>query len=144
LIIGPGDLYTSITPILLVSHVQSVIKASKAKIIYVMNLMTKSGQTTNYTAVDHLNDISQYLGKVPDTVIINNGKVPVSIMEWYSSHHEKLVVNNLQSAGYSGTVVEADLITHDEFIKSDSDALTRSILRHDSEQLTKVLLKIIV
>src|SRR3989344_2150773 len=63
IIIGPGDLYTSIIPNILVKGVSDVIKGPKAKKIFVMNLMTKFGQTTNYTAQDHVNELEAYLGK---------------------------------------------------------------------------------
>ena len=67
IIIGPGDLYTSIIPILLVDGMRERIQASHAKIVYVMNLMTKSGQTSGYTAMDHIKDLEYYLGKNPTT-----------------------------------------------------------------------------
>src|ERR1035437_8639171 len=62
IIIGPGDLYTSIIPNLLVKGIQPAIKASKGKKIYVLNLMTKYGQTTRHTAKDHVKDLEQYVG----------------------------------------------------------------------------------
>ena len=61
LLAGPGDLYTSIIPVLLVDGIKMHNKKS-SKIIYIMNLMTKSGQTTSYKASDHVNDLVKYLG----------------------------------------------------------------------------------
>ena len=82
---GPGDLYTSIIPILLVDEMKERIQSSHAKIVYVMNLMTKSGQTSSYTAMDHIKDLEHYLGKKPDHIIINNGKIPEDIIQWYTT-----------------------------------------------------------
>jgi uncharacterized cofD-like protein len=144
IIVGPGDLYTSIIPILTVNNIQNVLKHSQAKIIYNMNLMTKAGQTTNYTALDHLNDISTYLGRTPDIILVNNSQIPEYITTWYEEHHEHPVTNNLNSTNFTGTIIEEDIIEHNGFTKSSADALTRSILRHDSEKLTKVLLKLIL
>ncbi len=139
LIIGPGDLYTSIIPILVVDGIQHAIINSNAKIIFFMNLMTKTGQTTNFKAQDFLIDLSKYLGKEPDYVIVNNGEIPKSILDWYASHHESVVENNLDTKFFRGTILKEDLINRNHITKSSADALTRSILRHDSKKLTEVL-----
>ena len=80
IVIGPGDLYTSIIPVLLVNDVKKAMKKSKAKIIYIMNLMTKSGQTTNYKASDHVKDLVKYLGREPDYILINNGIIASKVL----------------------------------------------------------------
>jgi uncharacterized cofD-like protein len=144
LVVGPGDLYTSIIPILLVDHLQDVVKKSNAKIIYIMNLMTKAGQTTDYTAYDHVKDVTKYLGRAPETVILNNAPIPDEIHEWYASHQEHIVVNDLVKNGYEGNIIEADIVDNSQFVKKSSDDLTRSILRHHSQKLTQVLLKLLV
>lgn len=143
IIIGPGDLYTSIIPILLVKGIKEIMQQSKAKIVYVMNLMTKSGQTSDYKATDHIADLSQYLGKMPDVVIVNNGEIPHDILQWYESHDERLVENDLATSNYQGNVVVADVVDRTKFTTSKTDVLTRSILRHDSEQLTLKLYDLI-
>lgn len=143
IIVAPGDLYTSIIPTLLVPGIKEAIQQSKAKIIYVMNLMTKSGQTTNYTASDHVEDLTQYLGRTPDIVLINNGEIPAEIISWYASHHEHLVKNNLEGSNFQGEVIEADIVDRNVFTSNKADALSRSILRHDSERLTLQLYNLI-
>ena len=60
-VIGPGDLFTSIIPNLLVSGISDAINKSKAEVVFVMNLMTKYGQTTGFTASDHLADLEKYI-----------------------------------------------------------------------------------
>ncbi len=141
IVIGPGDLYTSIIPVLLVNNIQDVIKNSSAKIIYNMNLMTKSGETTNYKASDHLQDLASYLGRAPDIVIINNGEIPKHILDWYLEHDEKPVENDLDHTTFNGTIIEGDVIDRSPHEKTKSDELTRSILRHDCEKMAKILLK---
>jgi len=139
LIIGPGDLYTSIIPILIVDGIRQAIMTSHAKIIFFMNLMTKTGQTTNFKTQDFLADLTRYLGKEPDYLIVNNGAIPQSILDWYASHHEQVVDNNLDTKRFRGTILKEDLINRNHIAKSSADALTRSILRHDSKKLTEVL-----
>ncbi|QQG44827.1 MAG: YvcK family protein [Candidatus Roizmanbacteria bacterium] len=143
IIISPGDLYTSIIPILLVKGIKETIQQSKAKIIYILNLMTKSGQTTGYTALDHIYDLTYYLGKTPDTVIVNNGEIPQNILQWYQSHNERLVKNDLFKSGFKGNIIEEDVVDSSKYIESKADVLTRSILRHSIEKLTLKLFDLI-
>lgn len=143
IIIGPGDLYTSIIPILLVNGMRERIKSSQAKIIYVMNLMTKSGQTSGYTAMDHIKDLEHYLGKKPDHIIINDGKIPEDIIQWYTDHHEKPVVNDLNKSCCNGSIIEEDVVDNVSIEKSRADVLTRSVLRHDSNKLALIIQKLI-
>ena len=143
IIIGPGDLFTSIIPVLLVKEIKETIINSKAKIIFIMNLMTKSGQTNNYSAADHLKTLTNYLGKKPDVIILNSRSIPLTILDWYKKNNEKPVNNDLQMQKYSGKIIEKDIIDIRQFEQTESDRLTRSILRHDSDKLAKVLIQII-
>lgn len=140
IVIGPGDLYTSIIPVLLVDDVKAAIANSKAKIVYIMNMMTKSGQTTNYKASDHIKDLTKYLGREPDFVMINNGKIADDILSSYIKYNETKVENDLGSKNYK--IIETDLVDATKVEKNSSDILYRSILRHDSEKVAKALVEI--
>lgn len=139
LIIGPGDLYTSIIPILLVEKIKAAVKKTKAKIIFILNLMTKSGQTYDYQATDHLEDLEKYLGRQPEIVLINDGQIPNNILKWYRRHQEKPVINNLNKNNFSGKVITGNLISTNIYKKTKADQLTRSILRHDPKKLAKMI-----
>lgn len=147
IIVGPGDLYASIIPILLIDGIKEALIKTKAKVIYILNLMTKSGQTTNYTAVDHLTDISTYFGKTPQYIIVNNGPIPKDIIKWYEKEDEHIVQNNLNASNYKGKVIIKDVVDTNKFEKNTSDKfvdpLVRSILRHSSRKLAEILLTII-
>jgi len=140
IVIGPGDLYTSIIPVLLVNGVKESIKKSKAKIIFIMNMMTKSGQTTNYKASDHVKDLVKYLGIEPHYVLVNNGAISPEVLSSYERYNEVKVVNDLNKNGY--TIIEKDLVDVKKVEKNSSDILYRSILRHDSEKVAVELKKI--
>ncbi|MCX7996749.1 MAG: YvcK family protein [Patescibacteria group bacterium] len=142
-VIGPGDLYTSIIPVLVIDGIAEVLRKSKATIIYNMNLMTKMGQTYHYTAAEHVRDLERYIGRQPDVVICNSGSIDPATLEWYNKHNEIPVSNNL-SGNFTGKIIEADLIDRNTIEKQESDELTRSILRHDSWKLAEVLKKILV
>ena len=140
IVIGPGDLYTSIIPVLLVNGVMGAIKKSRAKIVYIMNLMTKSGQTTNYKASDHIKDLSLYLGRQPDYILINNGNISSDVLASYERYNEIRVENDLNKNGFK--ILETDLVDNKKIAKNNSDVLYRSILRHDSEKVANELKKI--
>jgi uncharacterized cofD-like protein len=140
IIIGPGDLYTSIVPVLLVDDMKEALQNSKAKIVYILNLMTKAGQTTDYKASDFINDMTTYLGRTPDICISHKGPIPQNILEWYAEHKEQPVQNDLTQDNFKGTMKEEDVINTTHIAKSSSDSLTRSILRHDSEKLSQLLM----
>jgi uncharacterized cofD-like protein len=138
IIVGPGDLYTSIIPVLLVKGIKESIIKSKAKLVFIMNLMTKSGQTSGYKATDHLIDLEKYLGKKPEFILINNTAVSSDILTSYKKYHEEQVINDL-SVNTAFKVIEDDLIDNKQVETNSSDILYRSILRHDSKKIAKVL-----
>lgn len=86
IILGPGSLYTSIIPNLLVDGITEAIKNSKAITVYICNLMTQAGETENYTAMDHLKAIEAHSYKgIADCVIANNAPVPAHLIEKYKA-----------------------------------------------------------
>ncbi len=143
IIVGPGDLFTSIFPVVLVGGVKKAISSSKAKIIYNMNLMTKAGQTTDYKASDHLREFKKYIGREPNYVIINNGRIPKGILKWYQDNKEKPVSNDLAKTNFDGKIIVADVVDDKQYRQSASDSVKRSVLRHSSTKLTKIITKII-
>jgi len=143
LIFGPGDLFTSIIPILLVKGIKESIICSKTKLVFIMNLMTKLGQTTSYTAMDHLNTLEKYLSRKIDIVVINNGKISEDVIKWYFAHKEIPVLDNTLGI-YKQKVVYYDLIDTSKYLKQSSDRLNRSLIRHDQKKLGKLLSNIII
>jgi uncharacterized cofD-like protein len=143
IIIGPGDLYTSIIPNLLVSGLEETIKKSKGKKIYVLNLMTKYGQTTDYSAKDHIADLEKYIGKnILDVVLINKKTPKKETLAWYKDFDEHPVEDDLSNEN-KFQVIRKNLIKDVIIEKSPSDSLHRSIIRHDSERLAKAIMEIL-
>ena len=142
ILIGPGDLYTTIIPNLLVNNVVNAIKKSKAKKIFVMNLMTKCGQTTNYKASDHVRDLEQYFGgNVLDYVLINKKKPSEKALKWYKKYYEDVVFDDLNEEGFK--IIRANLIKDTLIEKNKADNYRRSIIRHDPLSLAKTVIGII-
>ena len=78
IILGPGSLYTSILPNLLVPGIHDAIKTSHALKIYVCNVATQSGETRQYTAADHLEALLRHTdGGIVDIMLVNNNIAPI-------------------------------------------------------------------
>jgi len=93
LVVGPGSLYTSILPPLLVPDVAAAVWESRAMRILVANLMTESGETDNFSVLDHLLTIERHLGRqLFDCVIYNTGPVPDSLAASYANRGARPIV----------------------------------------------------
>lgn len=141
IIIGPGDLYASLLPNLVVEGMKQTIQAAKAKVVYVVNLMNSYTQTHNFTASDHVKEIEKYLGRTPDYIIINSGEIPPEIKAHYQKEQEHEVENDLDPTKYH--VITADLVGVAKTAQQSQDVLKRSLLRHDQAKLTPLLLSIL-
>lgn len=142
IILCPGDLFTSILPNILVDGIKDAITHSNTKIIYVMNLMTKYGQTLQFTAKDHLRQLERYLGPCITHVLINTTTLPKQALNVYEKTREYPVKDDLgESSNY--TIVRADIAGDEIMKKSNSDVLIRSLIRHDSDKIANVIVSII-
>ncbi|MEK7544430.1 MAG: gluconeogenesis factor YvcK family protein [Patescibacteria group bacterium] len=134
IVLGPGDLYTSLIPNLLVDGIPQALAQTKATIVYILNLMTKYGQTYQYTAGDHLKALERYIGKSVDIVLVNAAGIPKRALDVYAKSHEVPVKDNLIE-GKPYRLYRADMVGNTVIGKSKSDALVRSLIRHDSVKL---------
>lgn len=112
IILGPGSLFTSIIPNLLVAGIRDAIERSPAKKFYIMNLMTQPGETDNFTARDHLRVLSDYLDiRVLDVVIINKQPVPEELLVQYAREGAVPVADDLSEPHEWGIkIVRANLL----------------------------------
>lgn len=140
IVLGPGDLYTSVIPNLLVDGIPDAIATSQAKKVYVVNLMTKYGQTYGFTATDHLRTIQQYADRVIDAVVVNTAPLQKPALAVYAKFHEFPVTDDLVHSP-SLKVLRANVASRHVATKSKSDMLVRSLIRHDSTKLAAILLK---
>src|SRR2546421_8897674 len=92
IIIGPGDLYTSLLPNLLVHDIARALRESEAEKVYVCNLMTKHGETDGYKASDFVNEIHRYLGGRVDRVIVNDGPFLPDVLKKYAEEKREPVI----------------------------------------------------
>ena len=140
IVLGPGDLYTSLLPNLLVSGIPEALKKTKATVVYVMNLMTKYGQTYNFTAGSYT-DTRKIMGKVIDAVLINTHALSPKALAMYAKFKEAPVMDDLSLDSYY-RVVKAPLVNNTLYAKASSDALIRNLIRHNSDKLALALFDI--
>ncbi len=141
IVLGPGDLYTSLVPNLLVGGVKQALNEASAKIVFVVNLMTKHGQTDNFKASNFVSEIASYLGRNPDVLLVNTQGFPEDILSRYSQEKEIPVEDDLKNDTYQ--IVRADLLATEPIQQKSGDMLKRSLLRHDSEKLAAAIKNIL-
>ncbi|MBW2994986.1 YvcK family protein [Candidatus Woesearchaeota archaeon] len=129
IVIGPGDLYTSVIPNLLVKGIPEAIRKSKAEKIYVCNIMTKYAETHKFSVSDHVEQIKNYFGCYPDKIIVNNAEAPEDLLLKYKAENAFPVVNDSSKLrDRIKKIIEADLITKPVLIRHDPDKLACAIL----------------
>ena len=129
IIIGPGDLYTSLLPNMLVCDIARAVREFDAEKVYVCNLMTKHGETDGYKASDFVNAIHHYLGGRVDRVIVNDGTYLPEVLEMYAEERsEPVIVDRSRLA----RLVPHVLIEH---LNLENDTLAR----HDPERLVQAI-----
>jgi uncharacterized cofD-like protein len=110
LVCCPGSLLTGMLAVLLPTGMRDTIAASRARCVYVCNLMTQPGQTDGYTARQHLALVQRYLGRQADAVVLNNGPLPPTLLDVYAQHGSFPVLNDLTSSEVP--LYLADLVEH--------------------------------
>lgn len=132
-IIGPGDLYTSVLPNLLVDGMREVLKRTKGQVAYFANLMTKFGETNNFSASDFVNTVQSYLGdNVLDFAVINGKKpAPRRLSPYIKERSEFVSADPENIFGKRLSVIAADLIR------------VRGLIRHDPEKMAGVVRMIV-
>jgi uncharacterized cofD-like protein len=131
IILGPGSLYTSVIPNLLVNGIVDAIMKSKAKKIYVCNIMTQPGETTDYTVASHINALFKHAKgkKIVDAVLVNNN-LPDNISEGYAKSGSipvRLDMENISPIGIE--IVSQKLIQESKegLVRHSSNRVARAI-----------------
>lgn len=129
IILGPGSLYTSILPNLLVPGIADAIRRARGMRVYVCNVMTQPGETDGYRASDHLRAIIEHTGPgIVDYVILNSGRVPPALAEKYRREGAYPVVNDLPAIQALGVVpVSRPLISHADVARHDPERLAMAV-----------------
>lgn len=139
IILGPGSLYTSVIPNLLINGIYQEISRSKVLKIYVCNVMTQAGETDGYKASEHLKAIIRHTTPdIVNTCIVNTGDIPVRLLEKYKEENAERVEPDkeiIQKMGYK--FIGANIISAKDYIRHDPHKLSRIIMNLIGEYTRK-------
>ena len=140
--VGPGSLYTSILPNLLVAKVARVIGQSSATKIFISNLMTQPGETDGYTAREHLDAIRKYAPEIHfDYVVVNDRRISSEQAERYAAEGAyQIGIDDPIDVALDRTteIMRADLLDDSEKVRHHSDRLARVVLNCRKQALSTV------
>jgi len=131
ILLGPGSLFTSIIPNLLVSGFAEAIEKSRATRVYIANLMTQPGETLGYTLMDHVRAIRQHTGrKIIDCIVLNNKPLAPEVLRRYKSEDaEPVFVDHLELQRMGLQCVSDNLLE------------VHGVVRHNSSRLASLLIE---
>ena len=133
ILIGPGDLFTSIIASLIVPGIKEAIQSTNAKIFYILNIMTKFGETHNFQGNDFVQKIERYIGRQVDGIICNNKRPDNRLLKKYLAEKSEFVeIEQLENRINNRLIYAYDLL-------ESSDAT----VRHDSKKLASLIQSVI-
>ncbi len=131
IVLGPGSLFTSVIPNLLVPKIADTLRAADAIRVYVCNVMTQPGETDGFTASDHVRAIEAHAGgRVFDYVLVNTATPAPELMERYRASGQELVlpdIDRIRQMGYK--VITGNFISQTDYVRHDPVRLAEAILR---------------
>lgn len=128
IIIGPGDLYSSLIPNLLVNGMKETLRRARGKKIFFVNLMTKFGETTGFKASDFMKAIEQYLGKnILDYIVMNSTKPSPSRLRPYVAERSEFVEADLENFGRRPLPIATDLLRQGSLIRRDPEKVAQVV-----------------
>ncbi len=144
-VVAPGDLYTSLGPLLVIDGIGEALEKTNAKVVYVANLVSKKGQTDNFTVSEHAAEIERFAGKGVLDYVLYNQQTPT-----------EFVAKRYEEEGGFVTIVDTDALQNQRYkavggnflgemaTANDADTLIgkRSLIRHDAKAVAKLILDI--
>ncbi|CQR46483.1 Gluconeogenesis factor [Paraliobacillus sp. PM-2] len=133
-VIAPGSLYTSTMPNLVVPEIGDALRQTKGKVVYVCNVMTQAGETTNYTAADHIQAIEDHVGTgCIDSILVHNKPIEDEYRKKYAEENAAPVIYDTDRLiQMSLEIIEANIIDH-----------SKKMLRHDTGKVAKLLYSLV-
>lgn len=132
ILIGPGSLYTSIIPNLLVKGVTEAIISSSAKKIYVQNVMTQHGETDDMSVKDHVEAIFEHSDKIFDSIIINNKVLSEDLKKKYQEEYQEQIFLTDDDKKFleeeAIDYIEGDCLDSGDYARHDSEKLSNMII----------------
>jgi uncharacterized cofD-like protein len=133
ILIGPGDLFTSIIASLIVPGIKEAIQSTTARIFYILNIMTKFGETHNFKGQDFIKKVEIYLGRQVDGIILNNKRPNIRLLKKYFAKKSEFVEIEALEKQISNRRIYTD-----DLLDSSDD-----MVRHNSKKLASLIQAII-
>jgi uncharacterized cofD-like protein len=140
-VIGPGNVYCSIVPNLLVKGVPEAIRRSKAKVAYNCNLMTKAGHTDGFSVTDFMAAIERYIGRGRIDFVTYNDHVPEQELLARYAQDGEYPVQPSHDARDSAQAFAADLVSRKIPVIQAADRCRRTLIRHDPDVLAALIVQ---
>ncbi|RCW67057.1 gluconeogenesis factor YvcK family protein [Saliterribacillus persicus] len=133
-VIAPGSLYTSTLPNLIVPQIGEALRSTKSKVVYVCNVMTQKGETSHYTATDHVQAIMDHIGQgCIQSVIVHSETINRDVREVYAEEQAEPVVYDLERLKKLDIdIIEADIIEQ-----------RGQAIRHNTEKIATLLMSLL-
>lgn len=129
-VLGPGSIYTSIVPNLLIPGIREAIAETEAQVVMPLNLMTQPGETDGMSASDHLQALRRYGGDdLVDVVLVNDTPFPEEVLTAYRRDGAEPVGGLEELAAHGVEVVRCDLVAAGDLVRHDSAKLAAALLR---------------
>ena len=130
IIIGPGSLYTSVLPNLVIEPLAQALRSARALRVYICNVMTQPGETDGYSAEDHLQAIAEHAGLVVDVMVLNGRRPSDAILGAYAAENQVPVQCDVEAIRALGvTPFFGDVIAEGNFVRHDPAALAQTIFQ---------------
>jgi uncharacterized cofD-like protein len=130
IVLGPGSLYTSTIPPVLVPGTKRALQQSPAPLVYVCNIMTEAGETDGYGAWEHVQALYEHLGRYPDYVVVNRSPVDAERLARYRDEGAEVVTLERKPFADKGIgLVELELLGAGPHAQHDSNALAAWLVR---------------
>jgi uncharacterized cofD-like protein len=129
IVIGPGSLFTSVIPPLLVPEVAAAIRMSAARVAYVANIMTEAGETDGMDALEHVRVLETHLGRKPDVIVVNDSRIPNETLERYRLEFAEVVEVNRTAIERAGVEVYPASLAVDGSAQHDPRVLALTLVR---------------
>jgi uncharacterized cofD-like protein len=132
IILGPGSLYTSLIPNLLVGGISEAIERSRAVKLYIANIMTQPGETEGYTVSDHIRELFRHsASKLFDLCLVNSSPAPPELLERYTADGASQIVEDTENIGKLGVeIFRAPIADHNTaLVRHNPGLLAEEIMR---------------
>lgn len=138
IILGPGSLFTSIIPNLLIPQLREALLETRASLIYVVNVMTQHNETDHFSVGDHVEAIKNALGRYPDLIVANDSTMPADLLERYraeNAHPVKIDTERIQQMGLD--LHQGDFLSRENCLRHNPGKLADFLIQWINERMER-------